>query len=116
MVLLKKNSSVKEITESDFKGKSLKIKKPSGLVFFGAEWCHFCKLAFPEFEKASKMLGGSASFYFFDCAKNSKFPSEKFGIHGYPTVMYVDKNGEISGTYDGPRTSQGYLDAILRKK
>ena len=82
------------------KGKSLEkaqeTKKPV-IVFFYTDWCGFCQRFAPTYHKFSKDRDIKKNFAiaYVNCEKpeNSK-KMEEFGIHAFPTVYVVDKEGK----------------------
>jgi protein disulfide-isomerase-like protein len=98
-------SAVKSLTTGDFN----QVKKGIWLVEFFAPWCGHCKNLAPEYEKAAKALKGIANI----AAVDATVEKVDVQVQGYPTLkFYVDGT---STDYDGPRTSDGIIDFILRK-
>jgi len=118
MPLFKKNSSVNELTPADFNGKQIKnpvLKNKKGLILFAADWCHFCKDFSPIYEKVSDSLGQSFPLFFFDCEKYGDFASKKFNVSGFPTVMYIDRNGIPYKKYTGDRIESSIISDICKE-
>jgi thiol-disulfide isomerase/thioredoxin len=118
MSLFRKNSSVIELTPSNFDSKTQKISHyllangTKGMVMFGAHWCGHCKRASPEYEKAANALGSSFPLFYLDCEKYGEFASKTLGINGYPTIKYINKTGKPYKLYDGERSYQGFLMGV----
>jgi thiol-disulfide isomerase/thioredoxin len=112
MGLFAKNTSVITVTDSDFTGGKLKKSTACGMIMFGADWCGHCVRASPEFEKASRLLGSSYNFYFYDCSKDGSFASKNFKVNGYPTIKFVSKNGGVGRDYTGERTANSLIKEI----
>ena len=60
--------------------------KPA-LVFFGTEWCGYCKKFKPEWDKFASQFNKMKVVYI-DCDKNKEL-AEKHNIKGFPTVKYL---------------------------
>jgi thiol-disulfide isomerase/thioredoxin len=92
-----------------------KMKKGSlGMVMFGASWCGYCKKAYPEFSKASEMLGDSFNMMYVDCEKFPKF-GKAFNIKSYPTISYFSANGALTKKYEEERHHEDFVADILKK-
>jgi thiol-disulfide isomerase/thioredoxin len=121
MGLFAKNSGVIELSPSNFDKRTKKVMHPlldngsKALVFFGTGWCHYCKLASPEFTKAAQALGTSFPIFQFDCEKYKDFALKTLKIDGYPTIKFVDRNGSLYKTYTGERTYPEFLKAICNE-
>jgi thiol-disulfide isomerase/thioredoxin len=113
MGLFAKNTQVINVTNSDFIGGKLKKSTACGMIFFGADWCHYCVKASPEFEKAAKILGYSYNFYFLDCSDDGSFANKNFKVNGYPTIKFVSKNGVVGKDYTGERTANAFIKEIV---
>ncbi|CAG01048.1 unnamed protein product, partial [Tetraodon nigroviridis] len=104
-------SDVLEFTDNDFESKI--GDHEIILVEFFAPWCGHCKRLAPEYETAATSLKGIVPLAKVDCTANSDTCS-KYGVSGYPTLK-VFRDGEESGSYDGPRTSDGIV-AYFKKQ
>jgi protein disulfide-isomerase A6 len=98
-------SAVKQLTASDFS----QVKKGIWLVEFYAPWCGHCKSLAPEYEKAAKALKGIANIAAIDADKEKT----DVQIQGFPTIKFFNE-GKMTD-YDGPRSSDGIVDFILKK-
>lgn len=108
--MLFKGTTVKEITPAKFKvDGTLNTKDKIGFIAFVVDWCGFCKALEPGYSQASKILGDSVPFYYFDCVKYSDF-AKTIGINSYPTIFLLSRDGKISKPYKGGRSSKDFID------
>jgi protein disulfide-isomerase A6 len=101
-------SSVLDLTSSaDF---DAAIGKGQGaLVEFFAPWCGHCKKLAPTFEElASAFTSKKASVVIakVDADKNREL-GQRFGVKGFPTLMWFKPNSLTPETYTGPRDLAG---------
>ena len=111
--MFKGSGNVIYLNEKSFTGKRI-IKNTipvRGIIMFGTEWCKFCRQTFPEFQKSAKLLKGTYTFYYVDCEKNKDL-LKRFNIQGFPTIKFVDKNGNIYKDYSSDRSVKSFLDEI----
>lgn len=108
--MFQKNTSVVILSRDAFNGKKIRSKK-QGIIFFGVPWCGYCRKAVPDYEKTAQMLKPHYTFYYVNCEENPDI-AKKFNVKGYPTIKFVDKNGEIYKDYTGDRSVKSYLDTI----
>jgi protein disulfide-isomerase-like protein len=88
-------------------------KHSSALVFFGQEWCGWCKRLKPIYSEAAELLserGISGTLAAIDCGSAGTLCS-KFDITGYPSVKYFQK-GKFVSNYNGERTSEAILEFL----
>ncbi|XP_053128432.1 protein disulfide-isomerase A3 [Hemicordylus capensis] len=104
-------SDVLELTDDDFD--SGLADRPVALVEFYAPWCGHCKRLAPEYESAATRLKGIVPLVKVDCTANSN-TCNKYGVSGYPTLK-IFRNGEESGSYDGPRTADGIVSHLKKQ-
>ncbi|KAK7880689.1 hypothetical protein WMY93_032687 [Mugilogobius chulae] len=104
-------SDVLEFTDDDFDSRI--GDHDLILVEFFAPWCGHCKRLAPEYEAAATRLKGTVALAKVDCTANSNVCS-KYGVNGYPTLK-IFRDGEETGPYDGPRTSDGIV-SFLKKQ
>ncbi|XP_076877596.1 protein disulfide-isomerase A3 [Brachyhypopomus gauderio] len=104
-------SDVLEFTDDDFDSKI--GDHDLILVEFFAPWCGHCKKLAPEYESAATRLKGTVSLAKVDCTANSNVCS-KYGVSGYPTLK-IFRDGEDSGSYDGPRTADGIVSHLKKQ-
>lgn len=88
-------------------------KHPAALVFFGQEWCGWCKRLKPVYSEAADLLverslpGTLAAI---DCGAVGDFCG-KFDIKGYPTVKFF-KKGKFVSDFNRERTVEGILEFL----
>ncbi|XP_066490974.1 protein disulfide-isomerase A3 [Tiliqua scincoides] len=104
-------SDVLELSDDDFD--SGLAERSVALVEFYAPWCGHCKRLAPEYESAATRLKGIVPLVKVDCTANSN-TCNKYGVSGYPTLK-IFRNGEESGTYDGPRTADGIVSHLKKQ-
>jgi thiol-disulfide isomerase/thioredoxin len=85
-----------------------------GLVMVKADWCGYCKRAMPELQKVSNMTGNAYPIYKIDADKNKSLVNS-MGVNGYPTIMFIERDGKLSEKYEGERDSKSILDKICKK-
>lgn len=85
-----------------------------GMVMVKADWCGHCKRALPELEKVSSLTGAAFPIYKIDADKNKELTSA-MGVNGFPTILFVERDGKISTKYEGGRESRQILDKICKK-
>ncbi|KAG8440591.1 hypothetical protein GDO86_006368 [Hymenochirus boettgeri] len=104
-------SDVLELTDDNFE--SITRQHSILLVEFFAPWCGHCKKLAPEYETAATKLKGTLSLAKVDCTANSN-TCNKYGVSGYPTLK-IFRDGEESGSYDGPRTADGIVSTMKKQ-
>ncbi|OCT89683.1 protein disulfide-isomerase A3 [Xenopus laevis] len=104
-------SDVLDLTDDNFE--SVVAQHSVLLVEFFAPWCGHCKKLAPEFETAATKLKGTLSLAKVDCTANSN-TCNKYGVSGYPTLK-IFRDGEESGSYDGPRTADGIVSTMKKQ-
>ncbi|XP_015674084.2 protein disulfide-isomerase A3 [Protobothrops mucrosquamatus] len=104
-------SDVLELSDDDFD--SGLADRNVALVEFYAPWCGHCKRLAPEYESAATRLKGVVPLAKVDCTANSE-TCNKYGVSGYPTLK-IFRNGEESGSYDGPRTADGIVSHLKKQ-
>jgi len=79
------------------------------LRLYHATWCGHCKKLMPKWHDVESMMGGSMDVVERDV---DKFPVETaaFGVTGYPTILYVDKQRGRVTKYGGKREASSILD------
>jgi thiol-disulfide isomerase/thioredoxin len=78
----------------DAQGNLTNFKDVVGVVFFGADWCGFCKTTKPEFAKFASMLQGAPARAFFvdavkspDLIKRINPATWGYAARGFPTIV-----------------------------
>lgn len=81
---------------------------PVAILFTGTSWCGYCvKLEDEVFSKGAfkKLAAGKFLGLKYEAptnagpkSKEGKELAKKFGVSGYPKVVYVDKEGKVLGT------------------
>uniref|UniRef100_A0A8D0HEK8 Protein disulfide-isomerase A3 n=1 Tax=Sphenodon punctatus TaxID=8508 RepID=A0A8D0HEK8_SPHPU len=95
-----------------------KVKLPGDIclalkVSWGVVVCGHCKRLAPEYEAAATKLKGIVPLVKVDCTANSN-TCNKYGVSGYPTLKMF-RDGEETGTYDGPRTADGIVSHLKKQ-
>jgi protein disulfide-isomerase A6 len=97
-------SSVLDLTKmADFEanvGKSV-----GAFVDFYAPWCGHCKKLAPKFEELGDVFASRKDSVIIGKvdADNNRDLGQKFGVRGFPTLMYFKPNSLEPETYSGPR-------------
>jgi thiol-disulfide isomerase/thioredoxin len=119
MSVFKKNSGVIELTPSNFDSNN-KIKHPAlkdgkkGLVAFTCSWCGYCvKLAKPYSETA-QITGMAFPMFNVDCVKYPEL-ANSMKVSSYPTIKYIDFNGNPYKDYSKEREMNVFLKDICRE-
>jgi thiol-disulfide isomerase/thioredoxin len=110
---------MKELFTKDIQkhqGKFYVKKKPEtgGMVIIKADWCGHCKRALPELVQVSKLTGSIFQIYKLDADKNKDIVNS-MGITGFPTIRFIETDGQITQDYKGARDSKSILDEICTK-
>lgn len=96
-----KNPHIRELTSDDFNGNNqiIDVQKRPGIVMFYADWCPHCKSE--ETQKYWNDTGlriDSQNGWVgaMNCANDMNKPiSQKIGINAFPTILFVDEQGNI---------------------
>lgn len=112
------NNNFIEIDDSTFENKVQNGKKPA-ILFFYAPWCGHCQNLKPEWKKAASKLSKFVDFFQYDADKNKRYGGE-FGVQGFPTLFWFDKNIGNRKTvkkrqYNGGRTEQDLVNWINKE-
>jgi thiol-disulfide isomerase/thioredoxin len=110
---------IKEIFTSDITTNSgsnyiLKAKGTGGILMVKQDWCGYCVRALPAFEESSKKLGSAYPIFKMDGDKN-KAAVSKLGVQGFPTILFIDRNGKIGKKYEGDRTTGDILSSVCKE-
>ncbi|KAG5513686.1 hypothetical protein PMAC_000724 [Pneumocystis sp. 'macacae'] len=106
-------ANVLELTPETF-DKTIGGKKPA-LVKFYAPWCGHCQNLAPVYDELGKLcLGKNVIIARIDADKHHEFGS-KFGVKGYPTLMWFDPNSKVGNLYKDRRDIDS-LSSFIEKK
>ena len=87
------------------------IREVPSLLFFYADWCHYCDQFKPEWEKLEYMLGENPNIQLVRINGDERRDlMEQFQVPGFPTVILVTEAGPIP--YEGERTSDGIMQFL----
>lgn len=116
----KSKSSVIELTPENYDIKNKKIIHPKltdkkGMVAYVAKWCGHCVRFSPVYESVADTLGSSFPLFYLDCEKYGEFASKKLNVKGFPTVLYIDRNGKPYKPYQADRTELAILEDICKE-
>lgn len=112
---------MKDLNSNDIKkiGNNFYLKKApqsgaGGLVIISVVWCGHCKRALPELEQVSKLTGAMFPIYKMDGDKNKSIISS-MGVSGFPTIKFIQPDGQIVDNYQGAREKKAILDEICKR-
>lgn len=118
--MFKSKSTVISLTPDNFDIKNKKIIHPKlkdkkGMIAYLASWCPHCVKFKPIYESVSDTLGTSFPLFYLDCEKYSDFARNKLKVNGYPTILYIDRNGKPYKPYQSERTDLAMLGDICKE-
>lgn len=113
------NEGITELTDSDIKitpglfssACIDKAKGTGGMLIIKADWCGHCKRALPELLRVSHKMGKSFPIFKLDADSNPKSVSD-LGIKGYPTIFYINVDGNIGNKYTKDRSYDALVGDI----
>jgi thioredoxin-like negative regulator of GroEL len=79
-------------------------------------WCGPCKRFAPIFhEAASKYSGSGVTFDSLDAeAPENKAFVDQYGVHSFPTILFIDGNGTLVNTHHGVMSAEQFDQEICR--
>lgn len=119
MSVFKKNSGVIELTPNNFDS-SKRIKHPSlaggkkGIVAFTCNWCGYCVRLAKPYSETAQITGMAFPMFNLDCVKYPEL-SKELGIKSYPTIKYIDFNGNTYKDYKNDRSVDGFLTDVCKE-
>ena len=112
------NTPVQELSVHDFKKHKItnvihhrnrKSNKHEGIIKFYTNWCGHCRNFHDSMVNLSKK---GIPMKALDCEKNRSL-SQKLGVEGYPTLGFVNSNGQIF-QYEGTRKESDITTAYKK--
>lgn len=75
------------------------------MVLFTMKGCGHCDNMKPEWEQLVSNLGGHSEVKLVEVVKqDNETMVEQHGITGFPTIVAIDKSGDVYKTYEGDRS------------
>ncbi len=65
------------------------------VIFFETSWCHYCHEFAPQFDEAKRKYQNKMDFQQLDAEGDGAGLAEKYGIHSYPRLVYLDGSGKL---------------------
>lgn len=98
-----KGSEVRTLTARNFQQRTFKSVT---LVEYYAPWCTHCQQMTSEYKKAAIRLSDTVMLGAVNCEQEQAL-CQSHGIHGYPTIRYIDTRPDSMTTedYSGAHTS-----------
>ena len=111
---LQKNG-VYELKPKHFKTTHTAFKDKMGLIMFYADWCPHCSSdeTVGFWTELSQELKGLMPIGAFNCNNHKKTATE-LGISGFPTIMFVNYDGNME-QYEGGRDMDSIMGFICKK-
>ena len=81
-------------------------------------WCGFCKQMEGEWNEMGNKAGNleQDNVYILSIhGDHIKTLNPKFDVSGYPTIVYLNKDGTIKSKYGGERKSENMFDFLLEQ-
>jgi parallel beta-helix repeat protein len=86
------------------------------LLFFYADWCHYCQQQMPIIDEVEQEYGGRVSFIRINVEEEPRLQQD-FGVEGYPTVIIISGNSGESYDFEKFRglTTRESLEAAIER-
>jgi len=108
-------SNVVDLDDKNFDSIVLNSNKDV-LVEFYAPWCGHCKHLAPDYEKVANAFVGDKDVVIAKLdADNHKELAGRFGVSGFPTLIWFGKNNKAGDKYEKGRDVQSFIDFINDK-
>lgn len=65
------------------------------VLFFETSWCHYCHEFAPQFDEAKRKYQNKMDFQQLDAEGDGADLAQKYGIHSYPRLVYLDGSGKL---------------------
>jgi thiol-disulfide isomerase/thioredoxin len=102
-----------DITTNNGSNFVMKAKGTGGMIIIHQLWCSYCVKCMPSFQEAGKKLGNAYPIFSLNGDKN-KVAIQKLGVQGFPTILFIDRNGKIGKKYEGDRTTGDILSSVCK--
>lgn len=117
---MNKFSNKIEVTIKDFKVQNnkfyLKNNGKKGLIVIYAPWCGYCQMLVPIWKKLAENNDYTIKALNAENEKEgNKRMANQLGVEGFPTIKYIDKNGQIGENYQGERNIQDFINFLSQK-
>lgn len=86
------------------------------MVDFYTDWCGWCKKLDAETYTDAKVIGLSNRVVSLktDAEKEGKDLAKKYGVQGYPTILFLDPKGVVVGKIGGYMPPAGFADELVK--
>jgi len=101
---------LKNLTDENFK-KEVKESGKISIIQFSATWCAPCRALKPIMEDISNEMSDKLNFFYMDIDSSPSTPT-LFAIRGVPTLILLDKNGEVKSTKVGSTNKSNVQEFI----